>query len=34
MKGLFWNCRGLKKKGMSVFIKNLINQYWLSFIGI
>ena len=32
--GLFWNCRGLKKKGVSTYLKNLIFQYGFDFIGL
>jgi len=32
--GLFWNCRGLKKKGVSTFLKNLILEYKFQFIGL
>jgi len=31
---LIWNCRGLKKKGVSTFLKNLILQYQFNFIGL
>lgn len=24
IQGIFWNCRGLKKKGIATFLKNLI----------
>jgi len=27
----FWNCRGLKKKGVSTFLKNLILEYKFHF---
>lgn len=33
MNGLFWNCRGVRKKEMAAYIKNLILQYKFSFIG-
>ena len=32
--GLFWNCRGLKKKGVSTFLKNLILEHKFHFIGL
>lgn len=31
---LIWNCRGLKKKGVATFIKDLIYQYKFHFIGL
>lgn len=34
MQGLICNCRGLRKKGVSTFLKNLIFQYSLHFIGL
>jgi hypothetical protein len=34
MNGLIWNCRGLKKKGVASFLKNLIYQYSFHFIGL
>jgi hypothetical protein len=34
IQGLFWNCRGLKKKGVSTFLKNLIHDYKFHFIGL
>ena len=34
MKGLIWNCRGIKKKGVSSFLKNLILEHNFHFIGI
>jgi len=34
MKGLIWNCRGIKKKGVSSFLKNLISEHNFHFIGI
>ncbi|KAJ1263554.1 hypothetical protein BS78_09G194500 [Paspalum vaginatum] len=34
MKGLIWNCRGLRKKGMSTYLKELINQHMFAFIGL
>jgi len=32
--GLIWNCRGLKKNGVSTFLKSLIFQYNFDFIGL
>jgi len=34
MQGLIWNCRGLKKKGVASFLKNLISQFSFHFIGL
>lgn len=34
VNGLIWNCRGLKKIGVSSFLKNLIFQYNFDFIGL
>jgi hypothetical protein len=34
MKGLMWNCRGIKKTGVSSFIKNLILEHNFHFIGL
>lgn len=34
MQGLIWNCRGLKKKGVATFLKNLISKYSFHFIGL
>ena len=34
IQGLFWNCRGLKKKGVSTFLKNLILEYKFHFFGL
>ena len=34
MKGLIWNCRGIKKKSVSSFLKNLISEHNFHFIGI
>jgi hypothetical protein len=34
MQGLIWNCRGLKKKGVAIFLKNLISEYSFHVIGI
>lgn len=34
MKGLIWNCRGIKKKDVSSFLKNLISEHNFHFIGI
>lgn len=33
IQGLIWNCRGLKKKGTSTFLKDLIFQHHFHFIG-
>jgi len=34
IQGLVWNCRGLRKKGVASFLKNLISQYQFHFIGL
>ena len=34
MIGLFWNCRGVGKKGMATCLSDLIREYCLDFIGI
>ena len=34
MKGLIWNCRGIKKKGVSSFLKNLISEHNFHFISL
>lgn len=34
IQGLVWNCRGLRKKGVATFLKNLIYQYKFHFIGL
>lgn len=34
MKGIIWNCRGVSKKGMSAFLKDLIWDYSADFVGI
>lgn len=34
MQGLIWNCRGLRKSGVATFLKSLIFQYNLHFIGL
>ena len=34
MKGLIWNCRGINKKGVSSFLRNLILEHKFHFIGI
>jgi len=34
MKGLIWNCRGIKKIGVSSFLRNLILEHKFHFIGI
>jgi hypothetical protein len=34
IQGLIWNCRGLRKKGVATFLKNLISQYSFHFIGL
>lgn len=34
MQGLIWNYRGLMKSGVATFLKSLIFQYNLHFIGL
>ena len=34
MIGLIWNCRGVSKKGMSTFIKELLYDYHVDFVGL
>lgn len=34
MKGLIWNCRGIKKNGVSTFLRNLILEHRFHVIGI
>jgi hypothetical protein len=34
MNGLFWNCRGLGKKGLSTYLRSLITQHKLAFVGL
>ena len=34
MKGLIWNCRGIKKKGVSSFLQNLILEHKFDIIGL
>ena len=34
LQALVWNCGGLRKKGVSTFLKNLIFQYQFDFIGL
>ena len=34
MKGLIWNCRGIKKSGVSAFLRDLISKYDFHFIGL
>lgn len=34
VQGLIWNCRGLRKRGVSIYLKNLILQYHFDFIGL
>lgn len=34
IQGLIWNCRGLKKKGTSTYLKNLISQHHFHFVGL
>jgi len=34
MKGLIWNCRGIKKSGVSAFLRNLISEHKFYFIGL
>ena len=34
MIGLLWNCRGIRKKGVAPFIRNLIGLHKFKFIGL
>lgn len=34
IQGIVWNCRGLRKRGTSTFLKELISQYQFHFIGL
>jgi hypothetical protein len=34
MKGLIWDCRGIKKKGVSSFLRNLILEHKFHFVGL
>lgn len=34
IQGLIWNCRGLKKRGVATFLKNLIFEYKFHFVGL
>jgi hypothetical protein len=34
MMGLLWNCRGIRKKGVAPFIRNLIGLHKFKFIGL
>lgn len=34
LQGLIWNCRGLRKKGVSTYLKSLIQQYSFHFVGL
>jgi hypothetical protein len=34
MKGVIWNCRGIKKKSVSSFLRNLIHEHKFHFIGL
>jgi hypothetical protein len=34
MIGIIWNCRGVPKKGLNTFIKDLIWEYKTDFIGL
>ena len=34
MKGLVWNCRGIRKTGVSSYLKNLILEHQFHFIGL
>jgi exonuclease III len=34
MKGITWNCRGIRKKGVSSFLRNLILEHKFHFIGL
>jgi hypothetical protein len=32
VKGLFWNCRGIKKKDLAPFIRDMIHEKGLDFL--
>jgi exonuclease III len=34
MKGLLWNCRGIRKKGVAPLMRHMISQYKFQFIGL
>lgn len=34
IQGLIWNCRGLRKKGVATYLKNLMSLYSFHFIGL
>ena len=34
MNGLIWNCRGIQKKGLSTFLRELIVDNQLDFLGV
>lgn len=34
MKGLIWNCRGIRKKGVFSFLRGLIQEHKFHFIGL
>jgi len=34
MIGLFWNCRGVSKKGMSSMVKDLLSENEVDFVGL
>lgn len=34
MIGIFWNCRGVGKKGMSTYLTDIINANDVDFIGL
>ena len=34
MKGVFWNCRGAGKKGMSTCLTDMINANEVDFLGL
>ena len=31
--GIMWNCRGVAKKGMQTFVKDLLWEYQTDFVG-
>jgi len=33
MIGITWNCRGVAKKGMQTFVKDLLWEYQADFVG-
>lgn len=34
LQGLVWNCRGLKKRGVSTYLKDLILEHQFHFVGL